>query len=1291
MRTRVMYLMACCIASGLLWVRNTKHFVRIVLALWLFINVSLAPVHAADPAQLTIGNGVVVKFGQAQGDEGDGSGIVVRGRLATGADVVLTSERDDQTGGQTGASPATAQRGDWLGLFLAPGLAPSDVAIDGLTLRYAGGDQGLPAHFAYTGAALVVPGGTYTFSGLRISHSTIGLRVVGPGSAQILQSRIENNRIGVQAEQGATPTIQQSSLAQSSFYGVSNENPSTPVQASGNWWGHVTGPRDTEGNPAGQGSRVSPGVIYQPYLTADPALGQGPALAVQFNGQVLSANTTLQRTGVLSLSAHSALGVSALEAYIDGVAVLQQGYPSPGPTSESNPVLASQLLGFTGLANASHVLVATARDPQGGTTTVTLPFVLDLRPPEAPVITRPTAGATFTMSSIGVAGTAEPAALVQMFANNQPVGQPIQAGESGAFSGSIVLPGDGIYSLQAQASNPRGAGPTSAAVSVTVAAPAPTVVFISPSDQATVRGLVPVQISAIDANGIAQVVVEARDASSRAYSLGNLTQAPWALEWDSTALPNGSYTLVATATSMSGKSSQASRVVLVEQLPPPPPPPPLPDGTPNLSVTPALSFGDQPIQITGQVATLGTDALPVPNATLRLALRVQGFERRITLVSDSAGQFSYTFVPQSNDAGTYAVYVVHPDDTQYASQAAPAQFTINRLSFNYSHFKLNAIRGQATSVELMARASAGTGATGVRWQALPADQPSGSLPPGITLDMGQPVDVPAGAGVPISLKLTGSASAGATGTVILKAFANESGSRPRAELRVDYQLHEAMPGLSPSPSFVEIGVQQGGSASAAVTVTNRGLALARKVRAKLVTPQGGTPPAWVRLVSSGEVGDLDVGQSVPLQVTAQPGADVADGYYQYQLNVSADNDAGGSVPVTVAVAQSGQGGVRFKLVDIYTNTLNASGQPIPGVSGATIKLQNEALTAEIRTLTTNDQGLAELTDLPPGNYRWRASAAQHTDASGRIQVRAGLTANERVFLDNQLVSIEFSVTETTIRDEYHITLEATFQTQVPAPVVLLEPLSVNLPDMQVGEEITGELALSNYGLVRADELEFALPQSDASYRYEFFGDMPTELAAKSRVVIPYRITAVAPVKRQSLAMTTGRTTPAVLPLFKGYSPSLQIQHAIRHLVSTGSSPAVPKEKAEAVAKATGCNSYVTSTCVGYAYTCAAGDKRQSSTCTSISRISGASCGSGDSTSIYIPGPSSIGGDGWGRGGYGGGSGAPIGLVPACVPTCPDCSGGTGPGGGGGGGGSGPGPGGSGPGPGGPGPSSFGSS
>ncbi|WP_156370516.1 MULTISPECIES: Ig-like domain-containing protein [unclassified Acidovorax] len=1248
--------------------------------------------HADSNAQLTLGAGVVVKFGAVQDPAKEGAGLLVHGSLRTGAGVVLTSERDDADAGQTGAAPAAAAAaGDWLGVFLGSRTSPSSVSIDGLTLRYGGGNQAVPIRLQEAGAALVMPGKGYELSGLKISNSIAGVRVVGLGSPQIRNARIEANGVGLVAVRGATPAVTQSSFAGNRFYGISNETPTSVVQASGNWWGHVTGPL-AESNPYGKGSRVSAGVVYQPYLTSDVAQSGGPVLNAAFNDKPLLDGAALSMSGVLTLSAHSSKGVKMLEAYIDGMSVLRQDFPMAQPSTPASPSTASQLLGFNGLANGAHVLLITAQDADGGTTTSSISFRLALSAPAAPLITQPTSGSSVVMSQIAVAGTAEPAALVQVFVNGQPVGQALNTDAAGNFAGGVLLPSEGVHSIQARATNARGMGPLSSPISLNYTAPVPTVTFLSPSDQALVRATVPVQVAALDASGIAQVQVRLQGQNVDQL-LGTLDQQPWSVDWDTTQVPDGDYVLRATATGNAGKTAQASRAVRVQQLPPAPPPPVLPYGVRGVSVSPAFSFGEQPILISGQVVALNAAAQPVPNATVRLALRIQGFERRITLVSDSTGKFSYSFVPQANDAGTYSVHVVHPDDTVYAAQPAPAQFTINRLSVNYSQYKLNAIRGQATPAVLEVRASAGTGAKAVRWQALAADQPSGALPPGITLDVGEPVDVAAGTSVPMTINVTGAASAGATGSIILKAFAQESGAVPRAELRLDYQLHEATPGLSPNPGFIEIGVRQGEAASGSVTLTNKGLAVARNVRAQLVTPQGTGTPAWMRLASNGDIGNLDVGQATTLQLLARPGADVVDGYYQFELRVGADNDPGGKVPVTVAVAQSGQGGVRFKMVDIYTNTLNKSGQLIAGLQGTTIKLQNEALTADIRSLLSNEQGIAELPDLPPGNYRWRASAPQHTDASGRIQVKAGLTANERVFLDSQLISIEFSVTETTITDEYHITLEATYQTQVPAPVVLMEPMSINLPDMQVGEELTGELTLSNYGLVRADELDFVLPKSDANYRYEFFGDMPRELAAKSRVVIPYRITALAPVK--SLALSTSRATQsaaAELPLFSGYSPSLQIQHAIRHMLSTGRSSAVPQSKAELVAKATGCSSYAASACVGYAYACAAGDKRQGAACTNMSRISGASCATGNNT--Y--GPSNAGRHGGGAGGgWGGGSGssgaAPIGLAPACVPVCPGCSGGTGPGGGGGGGGSGPGPGGAGPGPGGTGPNSFGSS
>ncbi|MFT3779452.1 MAG: carboxypeptidase-like regulatory domain-containing protein [Ottowia sp.] len=465
------------------------------------------------------------------------------------------------------------------------------------------------------------------------------------------------------------------------------------------------------------------------------------------------------------------------------------------------------------------------------------------------------------------------------------------------------------------------------------------------------------------------------------------------------------------------------------------------------------------------------------------------------------------------------------------------------------------------------------------------------------------------------------------------------------------------PGLSPEPTALEIGVQQTRTASGKLTITNKGYSAAQGVRVQLLTREGAAPPAWVRLVSSPEIGAIDIGQSTLVQIDTSPGTDVPDGYHQLQLKVSAANDPGGSVPVTVAVARDGQGGVRFKLVDIYTGTLNAQGQPIEGLANARIVLQNEALTADIRTASSNQAGIAEFSAIPPGNYRWRASAANHLDASGRITVNAGLTANERIFLDYQLVSIEFSVTETTIRDEYDIVLEATYQTMVPAPVVLLEPMSINLPAMQQGEELTGELTLSNYGLVRADEVKFALPTSDENFKYEFFGTLPTQLAAKSRVAIPYRITSLKALEKgQKVNTQPASLLEQLVQPGGGYQPSAQMQNVIRQFLRTGEAGAMAKDSnlatVRAAAKAASCSSYQTQACTTYCYECAAGDIRYGSACSSISRVTGNAC---TATSVGGGGGSG-GGGGGGWGGGGGGGGAPLPLTPACVAPCkgPNC-------------------------------------
>lgn len=102
--------------------------------------------------------------------------------------------------------------------------------------------------------------------------------------------------------------------------------------------------------------------------------------------------------------------------------------------------------------------------------------------------------------------------------------------------------------------------------------------------------------------------------------------------------------------------------------------------------------------------------------------------------------------------------------------------------------------------------------------------------------------------------------------------------------------------------------------------------------------------------------------------------------------------------------------------------------------------------------------------------------------------------------------MEWEVTEITIEDRYEIVLNITYETDVPAAVVVAEPSSINLPPMKAGDVFNGEFTLTNYGLIRAENITFALPQDDQNFTYELLGGLPESIEAKERITIPYRVT-----------------------------------------------------------------------------------------------------------------------------------------------------------------------------------------
>jgi len=215
------------------------------------------------------------------------------------------------------------------------------------------------------------------------------------------------------------------------------------------------------------------------------------------------------------------------------------------------------------------------------------------------------------------------------------------------------------------------------------------------------------------------------------------------------------------------------------------------------------------------------------------------------------------------------------------------------------------------------------------------------------------------------------------------------------------------------------------------------------VTLSLVNTDGTDAPSWLYLNSPADQGDISVGDTRTIDIAFSPTASLAtEGNHTFMLRVTSSNHDTRDIYLAVAVSQSGIGNVLFKISDIYTGTLDVNNDPVHGLEGARITLQNETVTTITASATTDSFGEAVFNDLAAGRYQYRITASNHEQEIGRVWIKPGITVNEDVFLNYNLVTVEWEVNEITIEDTYEITLNTTFETDVPAAVVIAEHVCV---------------------------------------------------------------------------------------------------------------------------------------------------------------------------------------------------------------------------------------------------------
>ncbi|MCK4542700.1 MAG: RHS domain-containing protein [Spirochaetales bacterium] len=520
-------------------------------------------------------------------------------------------------------------------------------------------------------------------------------------------------------------------------------------------------------------------------------------------------------------------------------------------------------------------------------------------------------------------------------------------------------------------------------------------------------------------------------------------------------------------------------------------------------ITPESPTGDEDIVITGRALERTTDT-PMPGIPLNLVITLDGFERSYEVITGDDGIFSHIFTPLEGEGGVYMVRAVHPDLTD---RPVHATFTINRVSVTPSSINLSIPKNYEKTVNIGVNTGDGTQVSNLRLVYEELDQPYGAFPQGVHIDVGSPIEtLGSKSQANLSFIIWADNTADPIGTLILKVKSDETMPGSWATIVINTHFSQAQPALYFTPNHLETGVAHDETVSETIVLENKGLAELSDVHVAIVNQDGSNAPSWVHLNSSEDQGNIAVGDNREISTSFSPTEYVSEGIYPFYLRITSANYPTTDINLYVSVTQSGIGNVLFKISDIYTGSLDENNEIVQGLSGAKIKVQNEQVLTEEYNLTTDSFGEAYFTDLPSGRYKCRITANNHQEYIGRLWIKPGITINEEVFLNYNLVTVEWEVNEIVINDKYEIVLTAVYETDVPAPVVIIEPASVTLPSISAGDVLNGEFTLTNYGLIRADAMEFSLPADDQNFTYELLGGVPTSLDAKERITIPYRVT-----------------------------------------------------------------------------------------------------------------------------------------------------------------------------------------
>ena len=261
------------------------------------------------------------------------------------------------------------------------------------------------------------------------------------------------------------------------------------------------------------------------------------------------------------------------------------------------------------------------------------------------------------------------------------------------------------------------------------------------------------------------------------------------------------------------------------------------------------------------------------------------------------------------------------------------------------------------------------------------------------------------------------------------------------------------------------------------------------------------------LESPKEMASLKNGEAATIILRMSPTADMdLNVVCKGTIGVNCTNGKGFSLPYNITPVSEATGTLQIDVCDEYTyNTKDA-----PHVEGAKIRITTPSNKLVAEGVSGKD-GLFTLPKIVEGYYKIEVSEDNHSDVfKGTVLVDPGKLTLKTVNLSFQAIQVSWKLEETEIEDKYEIVTDVKFETNVPAPVVVMNmPNSIPAEDLQLGESLMFNVTLVNKGLITAEDVLLQMPSGFKTFTFEPMIQGPFELLPQVAITIPVKVTKIA--------------------------------------------------------------------------------------------------------------------------------------------------------------------------------------